>query len=120
MSKTTSSARKQRRNYEKWLKKTNPSAYREWKTDSLERGKNIHESNVEAVAQAEETKYQNLQANLMIKLKEQGLTDKEIDREVEIWAMTIKPWGSPEPALSLRKARKLYNQSTENGKDKAN
>ena len=108
MPKTKSNARAQRRAYENWLKKTNPQQYAEWKSDSLERGKNIHESHVSSINDKQEEHYQNLQANMIVKLREQGLSDEEIDKQVAIWVMTIKPWGTEGKPLSLKEAIKEY------------
>lgn len=108
MSKGTSNARAQRRAYENWLKKTNPSAYKEWKSDSLDRGRNIHESHVTSINDKHEARYQDLQANMIVKLREQGLSDEEIDKQVAIWVMTIKPWGTEGKALTLKEATREY------------
>lgn len=50
MSKPMSQSRRQRRAYEKFLKKTNPQAYKEWKEDSINRGKQIHQEHIDSSA----------------------------------------------------------------------
>lgn len=46
----SSQSRKQRRAYEKFLKKTNPEAYVEWKSESINRGKQIHQEHLDNIA----------------------------------------------------------------------
>lgn len=46
----SSQSRKQRRAYEKFLKKTNPQAYKEWKADSINRGKQLHQEHLDNIA----------------------------------------------------------------------
>lgn len=46
----SSQSRKQRRAYEKFLKKTNPQAYKEWKSDSINRGNQIHQEHLDNIA----------------------------------------------------------------------
>lgn len=109
MSKTASTSRRQRRNYENWLKKYNPVEYKKWKSSSLERGKTLHENHTNSVNEKQESHYQNIQANMVIALQEKGLTEKEIEREIAIWTMTLKPWNTTEKALTLKEATKLYD-----------
>lgn len=108
MSKTTSQARKQRRAYELWLKKTNPTAYKEWKSQSTERGKSLMEQQEEKVREVETAKLEKAQAELINRLESEGKTKEEIDRHVSIWALTIKPWGTSEKRISWKEAEKQY------------
>ncbi len=117
MSKTASMSRRQRRNYENWLKKYNPTAYKEWKSSSLERGNSLHENHVNSVTESQESHYQNIQANKIIALQEKGLSEKEIEREIAIWTMTLKPWNTTDKALTLKEATKLYDLELNNDKD---
>jgi len=109
MSKSTSTARKQRRSYELWLKKTNPIAYREWKSESLKRGKFIHEQNVEAVNKSLEEQYEAHQGKIIERLKSEGKSQEEIDRHISIWVSTLKVWGSDERPMSWTEAEKQYD-----------
>jgi hypothetical protein len=92
----SSESRKQRRAYEKFLKKTNPGAYKMWKSESIKRGQEIHESNVESVRKSEESYYEAQQTKLISQLREEGKTNEEIDSFVAKWVQTIKVWGSNE------------------------
>jgi len=67
-----SQARSQRRSYELWLKRTNPTAYKEWKSQSHARGKQIFEQNVEAVRTAEAERLENLQTEKIVAMKADG------------------------------------------------
>lgn len=109
MSKTTSQARKQRRSYELWLKKNNPQAYKEWKSQSTERGKMLSEQQEEKIREAESTRLEAIQADMINRLESEGKTKEEIDREISIWALTIKPWGSTENKLTRKEAEKQYD-----------
>jgi hypothetical protein len=51
----SSQPRKQRRAYEKFLKKHDPKAYKEWKSKSAERGKEIHREHLDNIKIAEES-----------------------------------------------------------------
>ena len=117
MSKSPSTSRKQRRNYENWLKKYNPVAYSEWKSSSLERGNSLHENHTNTVNDKQESHYQNIQANMVIALQEKGLSEKEIEREIAIWTMTLKPWNTSGKALTLKEATKQYDLEFNNDKD---
>lgn len=86
--------RKQRRAYELWLKKNDPIKYREWKSESQSRGRQIHTENVEKVRQTESECYENLQTNMIVDMRRNGLSDMEIDERIENWTKTIKVWGS--------------------------
>lgn len=117
MSKSPSMSRRQRRNYENWLKKYNPVEYKKWKSSSLERGKSLYETNLNSVLDKQESHYQNIQANKIIELQSKGLSEKEIEREISIWTMTLKPWGTTDKPLSLKEATKLYDLEFNNDKD---
>lgn len=103
-----SNSRTQRRSYEKWLKKTNPQAYKEWKLNSVERGSRLHQENVESVRKSHEEFYEKAQTNMIVKLQNEGKTTEEINKLVSIWIKTIQPWASPEKALSLKDATNEY------------
>ena len=49
-----SQSRSQRRSYERILKKMDPGAYKEFKKDSLERGREIHRQNIQDQLRREE------------------------------------------------------------------
>lgn len=109
MSKTTSQSRRQRRSYELWLKKNNPTAYKQWKSQSFQRGKTLSNEFEEKIRENETARLEKIQAELINKLSEEGKTQEEIDRHVNIWAMTLKPWGSDEKKLKLKDAQKEYD-----------
>jgi hypothetical protein len=90
----SSYAREQRRAYEKWLRKTDINKYREWKSESIERGNKIHQENVERVRQQESENYEKRQTEMIENLREKGYSDSEIDEHVEGWVSSIKPWAS--------------------------
>ena len=79
MSKNQSAARQQRRLYEKFLKKFHPAQYIEYKSGVLERGRKIHQENVEAVSKAEEARYEEIQNRMILEMREKGKSDEEID-----------------------------------------
>jgi hypothetical protein len=101
-----SQSRKQRRAYELWLKKVDPIKYREWKSNSQERGKQIHSDNVEKVRQSESEFYENMQTQMIDRLRNEGLSNQEIDEQVENWVKTIKVWGSDERPIRRRQLAK--------------
>jgi hypothetical protein len=112
----SSQARQQRRAYEKWLKKTDPIRYKEWKSASQERGKKLHFDNVEKARQSETEFYEKTQTKMIESLREKGLTDSEIDEQIENWTKTINVWGSNErPARQreIRRERVEIDKSTE-------
>jgi hypothetical protein len=102
-----SQSRKQRRAYELWLKKVDPIKYREWKANSQERGKQIHSDNVEKVRQSESEFYENMQTQMIDRLRNEGLSNQEIDEQVENWVKTIKIWGSDERPIRRRQLTKV-------------
>jgi hypothetical protein len=107
----SSQSRQQRRAYEKWLKKTDLAKYKEWKLESVTRGKKIHEENTEKVLQSQSEYYENLQTQLIQSMRNEGKTDSEIDSYIEDWVKTIKVWGSKEKPIRMReiKRQKLNN-----------
>jgi len=106
MSKKQSAARQQRRLYEKFLKKFHPAQFAEYKAGVLERGKRIHQENVEAVSKAEETHYEEIQNRMILEMRAQGKTNEEIDSYIEDWVKTIKVWGSDSRPMRQREIRR--------------
>jgi hypothetical protein len=109
MTKVISQSRAQRRNYEKFLKATNPVAYKEWKENSLERGNQYKEEHTQIIEDKQTKHFEDIQAKLIQDLLEQGKSQGEIDRHIAIWIKTIKPWGSTEKPLSWKSAEKEYD-----------
>ena len=114
MQKTSSPGRKQRRAYENWLKKNNPIAYNEWKSQNQLRGKSLSDEQAERVRDAETQRLETIQGELINKLKDEGKSQDEIDRYLSIWVNTIKPWGSDEKPLSWKEAEKEYDLENSN------
>jgi hypothetical protein len=108
MIKATSQSRAQRRNYEKFLKKTNPAAYKEWKENSIERGKRFEEEQTRFVEDKQTAALEGIQNKMIQDLRNEGKSQEEIDRHVAIWIKTLKPWGSNEKPLSWTEAVKEY------------
>lgn len=109
MNKMPSQARSQRRSYELWLKKNNPQEYKKWKSNFVTRGRLLHEEHVRATQDFEEQTLEKRQADIIVKLKEAGKSDSEVDRHIGIWIKTIKQWASDEPRMNLRKATRSYD-----------
>lgn len=116
MSKTQSTAKRQRRAYELWLKKTNPAAYKEWKSQSIQRGIQLQNAQSESVRKMEEEHLEKIQTDMIVKMKAEGKTDAEIDQHIAIWVKTLKIWGSNERPMRFRDAMKEFN--AENTKPK--
>mgnify|MGYP001575809747 CR=1 FL=1 len=55
-----SQARKQRRSYEKFLKKNHPEQYVEYKSGVRERGVQIHQENVKKVEESQAAYYEEI------------------------------------------------------------
>jgi hypothetical protein len=108
MAKAISQSRAQRRNYEKFLKATNPAAYKEWKDNSLERGNQYKEQHTQIIEDKQTQHFEDIQAKLIQDMLAQGKTQQEIDKHISIWVKTIKPWGSTEKPLSWKDAEKEY------------
>lgn len=106
MPKTQSQARQQRRLYEKYLKKFNPEQYKEYKAGVMERGRKIHQANAEAVSKAEEAYYENLQNQIITRMRAEGKSNEEIDSYIEDWVKTIKVWGSDARPMRWREIRR--------------
>ena len=102
----SSYAREQRRGYEKWLRKTDLKRYREYKAGVAERGRQVHADNVEKVRQAESERYEAKQTQMIDRLRNDGLSDSEIDEHVSNWVDTIKPWSSD---VKASRPRELHN-----------
>lgn len=100
-----SQARKQRRSYEKFLKKNHPEQYTEYKSGVKERGIKIHEENVKKVEESQAAYYEEIQGQLINKMKSEGKSQKEIDDYLEDWAQTLKIWGSKERPMRAREIR---------------
>lgn len=116
MSKTQSTAKRQRRAYELWLKKTNPTAYKEWKSQSIQRGIQLQSAQSESVRKMEEDHLEKIQTDMIVKMKSEGKSDAEIDQYIAIWVKTLKIWGSNERPMRFRDAMKEYKE--ENTKPK--
>jgi len=112
MSKKTSQSRAQRRSYEKFLKKSNPLAYKEWKQTSIERGKKFKEEQTQLIEDKHNESLELLQDKIIQDLRNQGKTQEEINKHIDIWVKTIKPWGSGEKSLSWKDAVKEYELET--------
>ena len=106
MSKTQSQARKQRRLYEKYLKKFNPQQHKEWKAGAIERGKKIHSQNVDAAYKNQEEYFEKLQTKLIQDMKAEGKSNEEIDAYIADWVRTLKIWGSDERPMRWREIRR--------------
>ena len=114
MSKAVSQSRAQRRKYEKFLKKTNPTAYKEWKNTSIERGKKFIEEQSQFVESQQTEALEEIQNKMIQDLRSQGKTQEEIDRHINIWVRTLKPWGSDEKPLNWNEAEKEYELEVSN------
>lgn len=105
MKKSKSIARKQKRAYERFLKKTNPLGYKEYKSTSIKRGKEIHAHNVELARDYENSFYEKQQEAIIVKLRNEGKTQVEIDDYIADWVLTLKVWGSGGRPMRLREIR---------------
>ena len=114
MKKQQSQARKQRRLYERYLKKFNPQQYKIWKAGVIERGAKTHEQNVEAARKEEEVRYEELQTRIITSMKAEGKTNAEIDEYIDDWVKTLKIWGSDSRPMRLREIRREKLLNTEN------
>lgn len=82
--------RGQRRAYERALKKSDPEAYRKWKADAHERGKQVHQSNIERMRIVRDEFYENKQRDIIKSMREAGKTDEQIDAYIAKWVEGIK------------------------------
>ena len=112
MSKNQSSARQQRRLYEKFLKKFHPNQYAEYKSGVQERGAKIHQDNSNAVSKAEEEYYEGLQNQIIQRMRSEGKSNEEIDSYIEDWVKTIKVWGSDSRPMRWREIKREKLQET--------
>ena len=108
MSKTTSQSRSERRKYEKFLKKHNPAAYAEWKSNSTERSKKFVDEQNQLIEDKQTEYLEGIQNKLINDLRNLGKTQEEIDRHIAIWIKTLKPWGSTDKPLTWKEAEKEY------------
>jgi hypothetical protein len=108
--KVTSQARKQRRNYELWLKKNNIAAYKEWKANRYQRGNSLQETQRELVTKSEESFLEDMQTKIISEMREDGKSNEEIDRYISIWVKTLSLWGSGEKRLSWKEAEREYEE----------
>jgi hypothetical protein len=108
MAKTTSKSRSERRKYEKFLKKVNPTAYDQWKSNSTERSKKFVEEQNQLIEDKQTEHLEGVQNKLINDLRNLGKTQEEIDRHIAIWIKTLKPWGSTEKSLTWKEAEKEY------------
>lgn len=106
--KNNSSARRQRRLYEKYLKSNHNSQYVEWKKDSVKRGEEYHKQHTESTMKDIESQMESMQTRMIQEMKSLGKTDKEINDYVEDWMFSTKIWGesdTTEKFLELKKKR---------------
>ena len=82
--------RGQRRAYERALKKSDPEAYRKWKAEALERGKQVHQAHIERVRIVRDEFYEGKQRDIIRSMREAGKTDEEIDAFIAQWIEGIK------------------------------
>lgn len=109
---SNSQSRQQRRLYEKFLKQHHPAQYLEYKAGVIERGKKIHEQNVDSVSKAEEARYEEIQNQLITDMRAEGKTDEQIDAYIEDWVKTIKVWGSSSRPMRAREINREKLQGT--------
>jgi uncharacterized membrane protein YebE (DUF533 family) len=86
-----SESRKQRREYEKWLKKSDPKAYKAWKAEKIERGNAFHQSHVETQRILQSERLEAKQKEIIQSLRAAGKTDAQIDEFIESWVEGISP-----------------------------
>jgi hypothetical protein len=112
MAKKQSAARQQRRLYEKFLKKFHPTQFAEYKSGVMERGAKIHQDNVNAVTKAEEAHYEEMQNQIIQRMRSEGKSNEEIDSYIEDWVKTIKVWGSNSRPMRRREINREKLQGT--------
>lgn len=98
--------RKQRRIYEKFLKKTSLESYHEWKSGSLKRGKALHQNHVESVISKIMSQYEDLQNKIFESLRLKNWKEEDIKEYVEDWVASIKVWSSEEKPGKWKDLRK--------------
>jgi hypothetical protein len=111
MKSAKSPSRGQRRMYEKYLKKFNPTQYKEWKSDSIKRGEELQTQFNEATNKDLEAQFENIQSRLINSQKEAGKTQEEIDQYMEDWLTSTKIWKGDKPTkyTDLLRERNLIN-----------
>jgi hypothetical protein len=109
MTKTQSPSRQQRRLYEKFLKKSNPAMFAEYKSGVAERGKKLYEQQQEAVSKSEEAYYEEVQNKIILDMRAEGKTNEEIDAYINDWVKTIKVWGSHSQPMRMREIKREQN-----------
>jgi hypothetical protein len=109
----TSQARKERRKYERWLKKYDMKAYQEYKSGVMARGKQMHQEFTESIENRLNEDLEHRQANLIESLEAKGLSRQEIDEQVEEWVARLKIWRSDEKPKRLREIRRERNSQTD-------
>lgn len=82
--------RAQRRAYEKALKKSDPVAYKRWKEEALERGKQVHQAHVERLRIVQDEFYEKKQRDIIKSMRDAGKSDEEIDAFISDWIQGIK------------------------------
>ena len=75
MKSAKSPSRAQRRLYEKYLKKFNPSQYKEWKSDAIKRGEGLQSQFIESTNKDLESQFENIQSNVIHTQKELGKSE---------------------------------------------
>lgn len=81
--------RKQRREYELYLKKTDPKKYKEWKSGVSERGKQYHQAVEESARAAQNEFLEEKQRNMILDLRNRGYSDAQIDEYMAKWVESI-------------------------------
>lgn len=84
------SGRKQRREYEIWLKKNEPAKYAEYKAEAKSRGQKVHQAHVENLRAKQDAFYEQKQKDIIASMRTAGRTDAEIDEYVAKWIEGIK------------------------------
>lgn len=106
--KSNSSARRQRRLYEKYLKSNHHSQYVEWKKDSIKRGEEYHKQHTESTMKDIESQMESMQTQMIQSMKSLGKSDKEINDYVEDWLNSTGIWAesdNPERFIQLKRKR---------------
>jgi hypothetical protein len=105
---SSSQSRKQRRLYEKYLKQTNPTQYREWKRDFVKRGEEYQKQYEESTMKGIESQMEAIQTKVIQSMSSRGIENSKIDEYMEDWLNSTKIWGSSdthEKFVDLRKKR---------------
>ena len=108
--KNNSSARRQRRLYEKYLKSNHLSQYVEWKKESVKRGEEYHRQHNESTMKDIESQIESMQTRMIQSMRSIGKTDKEINEYVEDWMNSTRIWSESditEKFLEVKKKREV-------------